>query len=78
MTDRDELGPMYGPDQAQALEAADRKNPIPGGEPDCPVCGTKLVRLVERHKSLGTGESPFRIRLLCTDEECRRWTVYDW
>ena len=69
---------MYDVNHAKALEGADRKNPIPGGEPDCPVCGSKIVRLVEQHKSLGTGESPFRVRLVCGNADCRRWTVYDW
>lgn len=78
MTDREELGPMYDLGQAKALEAADRQNPIPGGEPVCPVCGSKIVRLVEQHKSLTTGKSPFRIRLLCSNDDCGRWTVYDW
>jgi len=78
MTDQDEFGPLYDVNQAKALERADRENPIPGGEPECPVCGSKLARLVEQHQSLGSGKSPFRIRLVCGNQDCRRWTVYDW
>lgn len=71
-------GPLYGSTHAEELERADRGNPIPGGEPSCPVCGSKIVRLVETHKSLSSGDSPFRVRLICSNEDCRRWTVYDW
>lgn len=72
-----DIGPLYEPEHAAELERADRKNPIPGGEPVCPLCGAKTARLVEQHPS-PHGLSPFRVRLLCTNEECRRWTVYNW
>ncbi len=72
-----DLGPLYRPEHAAQLERADRANPIPGGEPACPVCGAKIARLVEEHPSPHSS-SPFRVRLLCTNEECRRWTVYSW
>lgn len=78
MTETEDTGPLYDVRLASELEEIDRKNPIPGGEPDCPVCGSKVVRLVEEHKSLTTGDSPFRVRLVCSNAECRRWTVYDW
>jgi hypothetical protein len=78
MTDTQDLGPLYEAEQAAELERADRDNPIPGGEPLCPVCGSKVARLVEAHQSPATASSPFRVRLVCTNEECRRWTVYSW
>lgn len=78
MMERQERGPLYSSGDAEQLERADRSNPIPGGEPECPVCGSKTVRQVEKHKSLTTGNSPFRVRLVCINEECGRWTVYDW
>jgi hypothetical protein len=73
----DDLGPLYDADHSKALETADRENPIPGGEPPCPVCGEKTVRLVESHQSPARSSS-FRVRLICSSGECRRWTVYDW
>ncbi len=73
-----EMGPLYESAHAAELERADRENPIPGGEPACPVCGAKIARLVEApHGPPSTG-SPFRVRLVCTGEDCRRWTVYNW
>ncbi len=78
MTPTDNAGPLYEADQAAELIEADRGNPIPGGEPACPVCGTKTVRLVEEHQSPTNGGSPFRVRLICSNDECRRWTVYNW
>jgi hypothetical protein len=73
-----EPGPLYEAAQAAELESADRENPIPGGEPPCPVCGAKTARLVEEHQGPPTTGSPFRVRIVCTSEECRRWTVYNW
>jgi len=78
MSPADNLGPLLGPGQAEAVEAADRENPIPRGSPDCPECGAPMVRRVERHPSPRADDSPFRVRLICSSEECRRWTVYDW
>ena len=72
------LGPLLDPDVADSLEADDRRRPVPGGEPDCPLCGTKMLRRVERHPAPRGGESPFRVRLICVAEECGAWTVYDW
>lgn len=69
---------LVGPNEADRLEAEDRKRPIPGGEPNCPVCGRKMVRHVERHPAPHGGASPFRVRLTCADEACGAWTVYDW
>ena len=68
------LDPILG-DKA---EEEDRKRPIPGGEPECPLCSRKMVRLVERHPAPRGGTSPFRVRLVCPNEECGAWTVYDW
>jgi hypothetical protein len=73
-----ELGNLYEAKHAAALERADRENPIPGGEPTCPVCGAKTNRLVEDHPSPQAGDSPFRVRLVCRGEDCLRWTVYNW
>ncbi len=80
MNDRNdkELGPLYDSDHSRKLETADREKPIPGGEPTCPVCGKKTVRLVESRLAPSASGSPFRVRLICSNEECRRWTVYDW
>ncbi|NIW35167.1 MAG: hypothetical protein GWN32_00880 [Gemmatimonadetes bacterium] len=73
-----ELGPLYDADHSTSLEAQDRENPIPGGEPNCPVCGAKTVRLVESHHAPIADRSAFRVRLVCSNPDCRRWTVYDW
>ena len=80
MTDdnTNDLGPLYDADDSRKLEAADRDNPIPGGEPPCPVCGSKTARLVEARHAPGAGDSSFRVRLVCSNQECRRWTVYNW
>jgi hypothetical protein len=72
------LGPLLESAEAAKLERADRENPIPGGEPACPVCGAKMARLVEEHQSPHMGASPFRVRLICSNQECRCWTVYNW
>jgi hypothetical protein len=74
----DDSNPLFEANHAAELERADRENPIPGGEPPCPVCGTKLARLVEAHHAPNTGDTPFRVRLVCSNRECRRWTVYNW
>lgn len=71
-------GPLLDPEISESLEADDRKRPIPGGEPGCPLCGTTLVRHVEKHPAPRGGASPFRVRLVCPADECRAWTVYDW
>ncbi len=78
MTTIDELGPLLSPEVGAKLEEADRARPIPGGEPACPECGAKMTRLVEHHPAPRTDASPFRVRLVCSGKECRRWTVYDW
>jgi len=77
-TEPNDLGPLYESRLAAELERADRENPIPGGEPPCPVCSAKTTRLVEEHQSPHLGTSPFRVRLVCSNRECRRWTVYNW
>lgn len=74
----DNLGRLLSPEQAHGVEEADRENPIPGGEPSCPACGAAMIRRVERHPAPRSDASPFRVRLVCSDEACRRWTVYDW
>ena len=74
----DNLGPMIGPEQARELEATDREKPIPGGQPPCPTCGAEMLRLVEKHPAPRGSDSPFRVRLVCGDDDCRAWTVYDW
>ena len=71
-------GPLLDPEQSTRLEEDDRKRPIPGGEPECPLCGSALTRHVEKHPAPRGGGSPFRVRLVCSAEECRAWTVYDW
>ena len=81
MTEREstnELGSMYEARHSSELERLDRENPIPGGEPACPLCEGKISRLVEAHPSPHTGTSPFRVRLVCGNQDCRRWTVYSW
>jgi hypothetical protein len=72
------LGLLLDAEQSDALEEYDRKHPGPGGEPDCPRCGVKMVRRVEMHPAPRSDESPFRVRLVCPGQECRCWTVYDW
>lgn len=74
----DNLGPLLDPEQAEELEARDRAKPGPRGEPECPVCGEPMVRMVEDHPAPRADDSPFRVRLACSDPECRCWTVYDW
>ena len=71
-------GPLLDFELATELEKRDRGKAIPGGEPPCPVCGSKMIRHVERYPAPRGGTSPFRVRLACPDEACRAWTVYDW
>jgi hypothetical protein len=71
-------GPLLDPDASEILEADDRKRPVPGGEPVCPLCATPMVRRVERHPAPRSGGSPFRVRLECPAADCGAWTVYDW
>ena len=71
-------GRLLDPWKAEAVEADDRRKPIPGGEPDCPLCGSDMIRHVEKHPAPRGGSSPFRVRLTCSSEECGAWTVYDW
>jgi len=71
-------GRLLDPWKAEAVEAEDRGKPIPGGEPDCPLCGAEMVRHVEKHPAPRAGDSPFRVRLVCSSEKCAAWTVYDW
>lgn len=71
-------GSLLDPEASESLEADDRKRPVPGGEPGCPLCGTSMVRRVERHPAPRGGKSPFRIRLECPEDDCGAWTVYDW
>lgn len=78
MDSDDNLGPLLDPEQAAELERSDRDDPIPGGEPECPACGAGMVRSVEDHPGPRDDDSPFRVRLVCSGEDCRRWTVYDW
>lgn len=70
--------PLLDPITARRVEEEDRKRPIPGGEPACPLCSKKMVRRVERYPAPHGGESPFRVRLVCSDASCGAWTVYDW
>lgn len=72
------LGPLLDPGQGDTLETRDREHPGPGGEPDCPACGSRMVRMVEQHVAPRSDDSPFRVRLVCSGTECRTWTVYDW
>ena len=76
-TNDNDLGLLFDSDHSKKLESADRENPIPGGEPPCPVCGKKIVRFVETRHAPPEG-SAFRVRLVCSNPECGRWTVYDW
>ncbi|MFQ5529717.1 MAG: hypothetical protein ACE5FP_05145 [Gemmatimonadota bacterium] len=79
MSNKEEtVGKLLPPDRAAALEGADRSQPIPGGEPQCPECGTTMIRHVEKHPAPRGGDSPFRVRLVCPSEDCGSWTVYDW
>ena len=71
-------GPLLDPLAGDRLEEADRKRPIPGGEPLCPLCGSAMVRHVEKPPAPRGGRSPFRVRLVCSSETCGAWTVYDW
>ena len=71
-------GRLLDPSSADAVEAADREKPIPGGEPECPMCGTEMLRHVEKHPAPRGDDSPFRVRLVCPSDECGAWTVYDW
>jgi len=73
-----ETGRLLDTWKAEAVEAADRRSPIPGGEPECPLCGADMVRHVEKHPAPRAGGSPFRVRLVCGSDECAAWTVYDW
>lgn len=73
-----ETGRLLDPWKAEAVEAEDRRRPIPGGEPECPLCGADMVRHVEKHPAPRDGGSPFRVRLVCDSDECGAWTVYDW
>ncbi len=69
---------LLGPEQAEAVEAEDRTKPIPGGEPQCPDCKSAMLRHVEKHPAPRGGSSPFRVRLVCSSDDCGAWTVYDW
>jgi len=77
-TPEDDFGALLDPDGSDRLESNDRKKPIPGGEPDCPRCATKMIRRVERYPAPRGGSSPFRVRLVCPNGQCGAWTVYDW
>lgn len=72
------LGPLLEPEQSETLETHDREHSGPGGEPDCPLCSTGMIRLVETYPGPRSDDSPFRVRLVCAAEDCRAWTVYDW
>ncbi|TDJ48924.1 MAG: hypothetical protein E2O48_01690 [Gemmatimonadetes bacterium] len=74
----DRPGMLLGPEQAQAAETADRNKPVPGGEPACPECASTMLRHVEKHPAPRAGSSPFRVRLVCSSEDCGAWTIYDW
>ena len=65
-------------EEGEALETHDRKHAGPGGEPECPRCGTAMVRSVEKHPGPRSDESPFRVRLVCGSAACRAWTLYNW
>lgn len=78
MSENDDLGPLYEAEHSAQLERDDREKPIPGGEPACPVCGAKTSRRVESHPAPRSDQSPFRVRLVCTSADCRRWTIYNW
>lgn len=72
------LGPLLERQQGDALEARDREHPGPGGEPECPLCSATMVRIVEEHRAPRDAGSPFRVRLICSSDDCRAWTAYDW
>ena len=74
----DGAGALLDPEASDSLEAEDRKKPIPGGEPNCPRCATRMTRRVERYPAPRGGSSPFRVRLVCPNSQCGAWTVYDW
>ena len=74
----EDAGALLDPEASDRLEAEDRKKPIPGGEPECPRCATKMTRRVERYPAPRGGSSPFRVRLVCPSDRCGAWTVYDW
>ena len=76
--DADGSGALLDPETGDRLEAADREKPIPGGEPACPRCSTRMIRRVEKYPAPRGGSSPFRVRLVCPSAECGAWTVYDW
>lgn len=78
MNDNEHPGPLFEARHASELERIDREKPIPGGEPPCPVCSSKMTRQVVSHPAPRSDESPFRVRLACNNEECRRWTIYNW
>lgn len=73
-----ESGPLLHFEEGDALETHDRKHAGPGGEPECPRCGTAMVRSVEKHRGPRSDESPFRVRLVCGSAACRAWTLYNW
>lgn len=74
----EDVGGLLDPEASGRLEAEDRKKPIPGGEPACPRCATRMIRRVEKYPAPRGGSSPFRVRLVCPNAECGAWTVYDW
>ncbi len=76
--DAEESSALLDPEAGDRLEAEDRKKPIPGGEPECPRCSTRMTRRVEKYPAPRGGTSPFRVRLVCPNGECGAWTVYDW
>lgn len=71
------FGPLYDAEQSAELERLDRAKPYPGGEPSCPVCGARVTRHVEAHP-YPRADSPFRVRLVCSNRQCGGWTLYDW
>ena len=78
MNTEEHTSPLLDPVMARQVEEEDRKRPIPGGEPECPLCRTRMVRRVERYPAPHGGSSPFRVRLVCQSESCGAWTVYEW
>ncbi|MDH3298078.1 MAG: hypothetical protein OEM23_01590 [Gemmatimonadota bacterium] len=79
MSNKDEaVGKLLDSERAAVVEATDRSQPNPGGEPPCPECGSTMIRHVEKHPAPRGGQSPFRVRLVCASEDCGCWTVYDW
>ena len=73
-----EVGPLLGFEEGQTLERYDRKHPGQGGDPKCPRCSATMVRSVELHRAPRSDNSPFRIRLVCSSDDCMVWTVYNW